>query len=136
MCNDDHLTSIDVNSGYFADKARDTKFYLSPGTRRACNPSARSGVYAFGYPIFTKSSFDGGEYANQGHVIVLCKGYEGAVLDSNPRDLGFLQTPGADYSSLTATHFGTTMTVKILHEIIHAADPINQCQCCSPIFQV
>ena len=122
-CNDDHLTALNINSGFFSDTSRPgTKFTLRPGMNKGCS----KGLYAFGYPIFTNPKKGSGQPY---YAIVLCKGYNGATLNSLPQSLNILQDADTKFEDLKVMSPASMMTGKILHEFIHAAGPINECKC-------
>ena len=121
-CNDDHLTSVNVNLGQFRDVSRPgVTFMLRPGMNKACS----NGFYAFGYPISVLPGITSGKPY---FAIVLCRGYTGAALDAPPTNFDVLQRTNEALKDKEVMAPASMMTGKILHEFMHMAGPMTQCK--------
>lgn len=116
FCGGDHLNLIDEKTGVFRDPLHgNSRVQLKPGMSVACS----GGYESFGY-----------ELAGGGFAVVLCGHFERGALLANTAGLVRYRTSMSQGQSVDAAK--VLMTTKILHEMVHAADSINQCKDIAP----
>lgn len=125
-CSDRHLTQIDPASGSYRDPGRgNTPVRVNRRNRGqgACGGVMGGFTYSFDYPVGTQRK--------TGAVVLLCSDSPSGIINSR-EPYTVSQLRDNNIGTFTIDHFRSIMSVKVLHEFIHAAD-VNWCKTKPPL---
>lgn len=120
-CSDRHLNQIDPASGSYRDPGRGNSPVRVDSRNRgqgACGGVMSGLTYSFDYNVGTQRK--------TGAVVLLCSDSSIGIINSRPPHT-VSQFRENDIRTFTIDYFRNFMSVKILHEFIHAAD-VNWCK--------
>lgn len=124
-CSDRHLNQIDPASGFYRDPGRGNSPVKVDSRNRgqgACGGVMSGLTYSFDYNVGTQRK--------TGAVVLLCSDSPIGIINSRPPHT-VSQFRENDIRAFTIDYFRNFMSVKVLHEFIHAAD-INWCKQTTP----